>query len=736
MKASAGGLSCVAAAAAALGGLLLGCTSSRHPAARADASVVVATAAAVTVIGSPGGTVTAPGGASVTIPAGALSSDTTITIIASPSTVIPGDITAVDTAEVFGPEGLTFAVPVVVTLPFQPSRIPSGLSASDVQIFTAPVGGFTFTELASTAVDATHVSAPTTHFSTFVGGTTTDKKLAYCLPPAILVCGTQCVDPVLDPDHCGAGGRCDRDSPGAPDFAGFVCNVGAGQTCQGGICACPHAGDVVCGGTCIDPATSNGNCGANGSCSSPTEGSGNYQGVACDTNALQACSGGVCGCVPGAVVCAEDGNPNHCIDPMTSSQFCGADSSCGGYQDCTLEGPGEGCVKGVCTECTGGGYLYCDGTCVAPTSTTHCGATGNCIGATPGAANYVGAACGPGYACTSPSEDETQSCQSNLYGCGVTEVGGPPPEAEVDACNACALAFCDCLSGLTCGAAATDGGTGTACCATGQVCADGECVPPCTTPQIACGGACVDPSTSTTNCGATAPCSASPGVQCAAGQGCTNGACVPVCPSHEILCDGQCINPSTSATHCGATAPCDSNPGAACFLAPCVNGACYYGPSCTAADAGCPTVPPLLPETAAGVYCPSASSGPDAGPAVVRCSAAQVCCEPTEGTGASTCKATSASCATGDVVWECTEAIDCTGNPAGSVCCGTGTLTTEPACGCNPAFSSVTSGFTGTVCATSCSASQYVVCEKNGDCAAGQTCIPTSASGGHFGHCS
>ncbi len=122
---------------------------------------------------------TTPEGATVAVPAGALSATTTLTATATPSaipstgtvTLTGGSATsgtAVGTPFVFGPEGTTFSVPVTVTLPFDPAKVPTGKTSASIQIATAPIGTTTFTLLPTTVVDTTHVSAPTSHFSGFV----------------------------------------------------------------------------------------------------------------------------------------------------------------------------------------------------------------------------------------------------------------------------------------------------------------------------------------------------------------------------------------------------------------------------------------------------------------------------------------------------------------------------------------------------------------------------------------
>jgi hypothetical protein len=81
-----------------------------------------------TVIGPAGGTVTGPNGASVVIPAGALAIGTRINIEQSDvgAPPLPNGFSTVGFAYNFTPHGTTFAVPVTMTLPFDPATVPAG----------------------------------------------------------------------------------------------------------------------------------------------------------------------------------------------------------------------------------------------------------------------------------------------------------------------------------------------------------------------------------------------------------------------------------------------------------------------------------------------------------------------------------------------------------------------------------------------------------------------------------
>ena len=79
-------------------------------------------------IGPAGGTVNGPNGTKVVIPPGALAANTPIAItqIAASAIPLPSGITPIGATFAFTPHGTTFAVPVTVTLPFDPASVPAG----------------------------------------------------------------------------------------------------------------------------------------------------------------------------------------------------------------------------------------------------------------------------------------------------------------------------------------------------------------------------------------------------------------------------------------------------------------------------------------------------------------------------------------------------------------------------------------------------------------------------------
>lgn len=116
-----------------------------------------------TGIGTAGGTVTGPDGAKVVMPAGALTTRTDIKVeqTSAGSPALPSGFTAVGSMFAFTPHGTQFALPVTITLPFDPTSAPSGsapmLFKTNAQSEWETVAGATF--------GPTSVSAQVTGFS-------------------------------------------------------------------------------------------------------------------------------------------------------------------------------------------------------------------------------------------------------------------------------------------------------------------------------------------------------------------------------------------------------------------------------------------------------------------------------------------------------------------------------------------------------------------------------------------
>jgi hypothetical protein len=82
-----------------------------------------------TGIGSAGGTVTEPNGGKVVVPAGALATNTAIAVAqtsAASAPPLPAGVTANGTIYATTPHRKTFANPVTITIPFDPTKVPAG----------------------------------------------------------------------------------------------------------------------------------------------------------------------------------------------------------------------------------------------------------------------------------------------------------------------------------------------------------------------------------------------------------------------------------------------------------------------------------------------------------------------------------------------------------------------------------------------------------------------------------
>ncbi|MGZ3423623.1 MAG: hypothetical protein ACXVEE_37520, partial [Polyangiales bacterium] len=114
------------------------------------------------------------------------------------------------------------------------------------------------------------------------------------------------------------------------------------------------------------------------------------------------------------------------------------------------------------------------------------------------------------------------------------------------------------------------------------------------------------------------------------------------------------------------------------------------------------------------------------------CAIGQTCCDTPKGStpassciaGGSTCPATSPKSGS---TWECDAPSQC---GTGKVCCGDGTPKLRTGCTYEEVFPAK-----GTVCAATCSATQFTVCEAPGDCPSGKTCTAIKSGSKNLGYC-
>jgi ZU5 domain len=213
-----------------------------------------------------GGTVQMSDGTAVNIPAGALTQTTQITVGNEPNSVSITDEVLVGSVYRFGPEGTQFATPVTVTLDYDPSKLPTGDTSTDIVIMTAAVGSSDFQPMTTTIVDDTHVSTTTTHFSDFVAAAHKKNKGSDMSVVSVMDSGTTTDAAGSNVDQASSN----VDMTPSPDMANGTCphmynimnctlseniatNCGGGAlkvNCQQSICICQGGS----GGTCTKPS--------------------------------------------------------------------------------------------------------------------------------------------------------------------------------------------------------------------------------------------------------------------------------------------------------------------------------------------------------------------------------------------------------------------------------------------------------------------------------------------------
>ena len=122
------------------------------------------------VIGPAGGTLSTSEGTTLVVPPDALDENENITIALNPSAPPLTQATPLTAAHVFGPEGLTFATPVCMTLAYEPQLLPDGATGQSVFLYSAPYDSSVYEPMPTMPVDPTHVMGMTTHFSNVVAG--------------------------------------------------------------------------------------------------------------------------------------------------------------------------------------------------------------------------------------------------------------------------------------------------------------------------------------------------------------------------------------------------------------------------------------------------------------------------------------------------------------------------------------------------------------------------------------
>ena len=121
-------------------------------------------------IGTAGGTVVGPAGAQVVVPAGALAQSTAVVVAQSSSGAppLPAGVTAFGPMFAFTPHGTAFAVPVTITVPFDPALLPAGTQPA---LYKTNAGELAFEAVAGASRVGNTMVASVGSFSLAVVGT-------------------------------------------------------------------------------------------------------------------------------------------------------------------------------------------------------------------------------------------------------------------------------------------------------------------------------------------------------------------------------------------------------------------------------------------------------------------------------------------------------------------------------------------------------------------------------------
>ena len=116
-----------------------------------------------TGLGPAGGTVSGPNGAQVVVPAGALAANTAIGVAESSagSPPLPAGLATFGPMFAFTPHGTTFAVPVTITVPFDPASVPAGVTP--LLYKTNPAGAWE--QVANATINGATMTGAVTGFS-------------------------------------------------------------------------------------------------------------------------------------------------------------------------------------------------------------------------------------------------------------------------------------------------------------------------------------------------------------------------------------------------------------------------------------------------------------------------------------------------------------------------------------------------------------------------------------------
>jgi len=304
----------------------------------------------------------------------------------------------------------------------------------------------------------------------------------------------------------------------------------------------------------------------------------------------------------------------------------------------------------------------------------------------------------------------------------------------------CAGALPPCAAGAMCVSLANvcvpPCGAGRPPCPGGLVCMSGTFCSsplPCPPPSTTCAMSCVNPLADSLHCGGC-------GAACPAGQVCLGGVCGAPCPSGQSRCSGACVDTQTSAAHCGSCGRtvtagqtcCAGNPVATGTDARHCGGcgrACASGQTCVAG--ACQTSSICYPgETLCGATCANLTT------ASAHCGRCGNACPLNQGCAAGVCAGGScpspryATCPIGDASFYCANtAADPRNCGRCGNACPAGMLCARTAPGTPPSCQSVGGFCTGAAllaCGEFCRDHLNDVAHCGGcdvRCAAGERCV-------------
>ena len=357
-------------------------------------------------------------------------------------------------------------------------------------------------------------------------------------PTDQVVCDGKCVDPMTDPNYCGANSTCDQFDVCATKETDKLCVTGQCSS------SCSNAQPNICGSVCLNFNDVNVKSCDKGKieCKEGFADVDKQVNTGCEVNLKtdnnhcgkeknvctngRTCQNGVCSCPSGYQYC-----DNKCIDPMSDPNYCGTGQECSKLNNCTASAVNKLCVKGACSSSCPSGQAICGDFCVDYEQLKIAKCDRRITLCMQGFADVDGKIENGCEVDLSTNNDNCktvgnkcvypQTCQKGVCSC---------PANQPNVCGSVCLNFND---------------VHVAACESGKVkkCIDGyEDVDK--NPNNGCE---VNLKTDNNHCGRE-------NNQCTNGRSCQNGVCL--CPTGYAYCDNKCVDPNTNPNYCGITTTC------------------------------------------------------------------------------------------------------------------------------------------------------------------------------------